>query len=408
MTEAQGSVGQCPFSTPYGRDDLVDPPAELMRVSAEEPITRVQLLNGETGWLTSNYELARSVLTDRRFSAQRLYGRQPFGDLERWLAEGRAEEGRPPHLNESDPPEHTRRRRSIMSHLTVHRVQERGDEVQAIVDDCLDAMEEAGSPTDFMEHFARPMPALVLCELFGVPAEDRELIVDLTDLIRDPEVGVEEIGPAIEQFYDYVEGVVADRRQNLGDDMLSELIRSGDLSHDELVKDAIGIFQAGHETTTTQLGYTLWTLLDHRERWEALKADPATIDGLVEESLRYLTIIDANGTERTALEDIELGGVTVEKGETVVVASVSANRDPKRFDHPDTFDPSRDARGHLAFGYGIHMCAGQHVARLELRLAFTSLAQRFPNLSLAGAPEEIEWLADLHQMSGPTKLPVFW
>lgn len=412
MTDtARANVGSCPFSTPFGRVDTFEPPPELRRLSAEQPLCPVRLINGETGWLTSDYETSRAVLTDRRFSNRRIFGRQPFGSLEHWLAEERAEakEGGLPFVNEVDPPDHTRRRRAMMSHLTVARLAERRDRFQAIVDRALDAMEEAGPPADFVEHVAFPVPALVLCELFAFPEEDRHIFVDLSKRVRDPSFSPEEIGPARQQMNAYTEEVIAERRRDLGDDMLSVIIREGELSDAELVKDMIGIFEAGHETTTAQLGYTLLLLMQRRELWEAFKADPSTVDGLVEEALRYLTITAMNTTERLALEDVELGDLTIKEGETVVVSLLGPNRDPKHFPNPDDFDPSREnARSHLGFGFGIHQCLGQHVSRLETKLAFSSLVQRFPDIELATGLDEIEWLVDEHQAAGPTTLPVKW
>lgn len=407
MSSKSGRAAECPVSMPIGRVGAVDPPAELSRLVEEQPICRVRLLNGESGWLVTSYELGRAVLADRRFSAGRIWGRQPIGELERWLAEGVAEEGAIPFINESDPPDHTRRRRAVMGRLTVHAVQGTRERVQAVIDASLDALENAGPPADFVELFARPVPALVLCDLLGVPGADRELFVDLTDRLRDPQLDAEHIAGDIRAFYDYVERLVADKQSNLGDDLLSDMIRDGAMTHEELVKDAIGMLQAGHETTTAQFGYGLFTLLRDRARWEALQASPSSIDSLVEEMLRYNTIIDANPTERTALVDLELGGVMILAGETVVVSLLAGNRDPNRFPDPHEFQPSREARGHLAFGGGIHLCAGQHVARLELTLGFAALVRRFPNLRLDNV-EEIRWLPDNHQVSGPLTIPVTW
>jgi cytochrome P450 len=393
---------------PVGRARAVDPPPEMMRLLEEQPICRVRLLNGESGWLTTNFELGRAVLTDRRFSAARIWGRQPVGELERWLAEGVAEEGKPPHLNEADPPFHTRRRRAIMSRLSFRRVQDTRDRVQAIIDESLDVLEAAGPPADFMAKFGVPVPGLVLSDLLGVPRDDRELFVDLTDRIRNPDHPAKNLAADLRAWDDYVERLVANKRQNLADDLLSDMIRDESMTHAEVMKDAVGILQAGHETTTSQFGYGLFTLLHDITRWEALKADPSSIDGVVEEMLRYNTIIEPNPTERTALEDVEIGGVMILAGETVIVSLLAANRDPSRFDAPDEFRADRNDRGHLAFGGGIHLCAGQHVARLELTLGFTSLIRRFPDMRLAGDLDDIRWIRANAQTAGPLTLPVTW
>jgi len=393
---------------PIGRTEFVHPPPEMLRLLEEQPICRVRLLNGDSGWLTTNFELGRAVLSDRRFSAGRIWGRQPVGELERWLTEGVAEEGKPPHLNEADPPFHTRRRRAIMSRLSFRRVQETRSRVQAIIDESLDALEQAGSPADFMELFAVPVPGLVLSDLLGVPREDRALFVDLTERIRNPDLPAENLAADLQEWDDYVERLVAHKARNLDDDLLSDMIRDEATTHAEVLKDAVGILQAGHETTTSQFGYGLFTLLHDVTRWESLRADPSSIAGVVEEMLRYNTIIEPNPTERTALEDVEIGGVMILAGETVIVSLLGANRDPSRFEAPEEFRADRNDRGHLAFGGGIHLCAGQHVARLELTLGFTSLIRRFPGLRLTTDIDDIRWIRPNAQTAGPLTLPVTW
>jgi cytochrome P450 len=295
-----------------------------------------------------------------------------------------------------------------MSRLSFRRVQETRDRVQAIIDDSLDALEQAGSPADFMEQFAVPVPGMVLSDLLGVPRDDRAFFVDLTDRIRNPDLPAKNLAADLREWDEYVEKLVARKTGNLGDDLLSDMIRDDSMTHAEVMKDAVGILQAGHETTTSQFGYGLFTLLREPARWEALKADPTSIDGVVEEMLRYNTIIEPNPTERTALEDVEIGGVMIFAGETVIVSLLGANRDPSRFEAPEEFRADRNDRGHLAFGGGIHLCAGQHVARLELTLGFTALARRFPDLRLAGDFDDIRWIRANAQTAGPLTLPVTW
>lgn len=408
MSSQGGRSAECPVAMPVGRVNYVDPPAEIPGLIEEQPICRVRLLNGESGWLTTNYELGRAVLGDRRFSAGRIWGRQPVGELERWLAEGVAEEANVPHLNEADPPFHTRRRRAIMSRLSFNRVQDTRARVEATIEEALDALEAAGPPADFVELFAVPVPGSVLSDLLGVPRDDRAFFVELTDRVRNKDLPAADLVVALREWDEYVEKLVADKAQNLGEDLISDMIRDESTTHQEVVKDTIGILQAGHETTTSQFGYGLFTLLRDRTRWEALKNDPSTIDAVVEEMLRYNTIIEPNPTERTALEDVEIGGVMILAGETVIVSLLGANRDPSRFDAPDEFRADRNDRGHLAFGGGIHLCAGQHVARLELTLGFTALARRFPDLRLAADLDDIRWIPANSQTAGPLTLPVTW
>jgi cytochrome P450 len=316
--------------------------------------------------------------------------------------------GRHSGINKVDSPDHTRIRRALMRHLTVAEVSARRPGIEAIIAERISAMEEAGPPVDFVEEFAFPVPSMTLCDFFGVPRGDREVFERLSHAGMDPAVGVDQHLANDREFQAYVEDVVSHKRRHLEDDVLSDLIRGGALTDAELIQLTRQVFIGGHDTVANMFGFGLLTLLHHSGQWDALRADPSTAEVVVEELLRYLTVIDVNPNPRTALEDVRLGGVVIKKGETVVLSLLAGNRDEHEFADPDTFDPGRGARRHLAFSQGVHMCAGQHLARLELQLGFTALAQRFPAMRLCDAFEDIPLLPDKYPMSGPVRLTVIW
>jgi cytochrome P450 len=218
----------------------------------------------------------------------------------------------------------------------------------------------------------------------------------------------EERAAATSAFSDFAHTVIEAKRTSPADDLLSELVLKGELTDTELVGAAMMLFSAGHETTANTLALSTFFLLCDRSRWDALRADPSSIAGAVEELLRYITIVQTGAATRTALEDVDLNGTTIRAGESVCVSLAAANRDPARFTDPDRFDPSRDANDHLAFGHGRHMCLGQHIARLELQIGLAGLMRRFPTLSLAVPAQDVQLYHGDHQLYGVHELPVAW
>jgi len=307
-----------------------------------------------------------------------------------------------------DAPQHTRLRQLLTPYFTVRRAQERRADVERIVASRLEAMAEAGPPADFVQMFALPVPSMTICELLGVPDDDRDRFERPTQILSDlAGTTPDEKRCAMDAFYDYVRGVVEQKRARPGDDLLSDVIATGGLNDDELAGTAFFLFSAGHHTTATMFALSTCFLLADRERWESVRADVGSIDRTVEELLRYLNPVNWP-VPRTAREDVEVDGVMIKAGETVAIRTAQPSGDPDKLADLDRFDPSRDALGHLAFGQGRHMCLGQHLARLELQVGLESLLRRFPTLRLAESIDEAATLRRIEDGVTNAELLVAW
>jgi cytochrome P450 len=277
-----------------------------------------------------------------------------------------------------------------------------------IVEQHLDALEQAGAPADLVACFALPIPSLVICELLGVPFEDRAAFQHRTERELDLSTPPEELRMLAREGRDYMAQLVARAQAAPGEDMLGMLIREHghELETDELIGLAALLLIAGHETTSNMLGLGTLALLRHPEQLALVREDPAMAGPAVEELLRWLSIVHA-GIPRTTTTEVEIAGHTIPAGELVVCALPVANRDPALADDPDRLDITRGAPGHLAFGHGVHHCIGAPLARMEMRIAFPALLRRFPRLTLAVPFDEIEFRS-FHVVYGLRALPVTW
>ncbi|MFI9006430.1 cytochrome P450 [Actinosynnema sp. NPDC053489] len=387
---------------PTKRSTAFDPPAELGLLRERAPISRMKFPDGHLGWLVTSYELAREVHADRRFSSRvelhhspRTVGGQPMT---------KRPPAKPGMFIGMDAPDHTRYRKLLTGQFTVRRMNQLMPRIQEIVGEHLAAMRASGSPVDLVADFALPVPSLVICELLGVPYADRETFQRDTARVLRLDSTFEEIMAAFERLEQFVLRLTRRKHDEPGDDMLTGLIATGELTDEEVANMGLLLLVAGHETTANMLGIGTLLLLQHPEQVAALRADPSLVDGAVEELMRYLTIIQF-GTLRTALEDVEVGGVVVRAGESVSISVAAANRDPARFERPDEFDILRSAIGHLGFGHGVHQCLGQQLARIEMRVGFASLFREFPDLRLAVPLEEVRMRTDM-SIYGVHELPV--
>ncbi|MGC0207939.1 cytochrome P450 [Streptomyces levis] len=394
MGESVHTVGALPTARQPGCP--FDPPAELAEARRHGPISRCVHPGGKPGWLITGYEMVRSVLADPRFSSRREL--MDVADFELPPAP-------PGEFLLMDEPQHSRYRKPLVGRFTVRRMRLLTERIEQITADCLDAMEKAGPPADLVSAFAKPIPTIVICELLGVPYEDRASFQEQIDTFMGGEVGDEELMAAYTATQEYLARLVAAKRANPTDDVLSELTDS-DLTDEELKGISLILLAAGFDTTANMLSLGTFALLRNPDQLAALRADPALTDGAVEELLRYLTV--AKTFMRTALEDVELGGRTVEAGTTVVLSYHTANRDPERFADPDVLDLRRKYDGHLAFSHGIHQCLGQQLARVEMRVAFRALIDRFPTLRLAVPAEEVALRPETADIFGVKSLPVTW
>ncbi|MER6695081.1 cytochrome P450 [Streptomyces minutiscleroticus] len=381
----------CPF----------DPPAELIDARRHGPISRYTFPGGKPGWLITGYDLVRSVLADSRFSSRKelmLHPTIDYGDIEIPPAP-------PGEFLLMDEPQHSRYRKPLMGKFTVRRMRLLTERVEQITTEHLDAMEQAGPPADLVTAFAKPIPAVMICELLGVPYEDRGSFQEQVDSFMDGETSDEDLVAAYTATQDYLARLVAAKRANPTDDVLGDLTDT-DLTDEELKGISLILLAAGLDTTANMLALGTFALLRNPGQLAALRAEPALADRAVEELLRYLSV--AKTFMRTALEDVELGGQTVKAGSRVILSYHTANRDPERFTDPHTLDLHRQEGGHLAFGHGIHQCLGQQLARVEMRVAFPALVNRFPTLRLAVPAEEVALRPETADIHGVKSLPVTW
>ncbi|PXY28977.1 cytochrome [Prauserella coralliicola] len=384
-----------PTARPAGRP--FDPPAELAGLRAERPLRRMSYPDGHEGWLATGYDVVRAVLADPRFSSRYELMHFPFPEQE--IPDGfTAPLG---DLTGIDPPEHTRYRKLLAGRFTVRRMRLLTARVEEVTARQLDVLAEHGPPADLVTMFAQPVPALLICELLGVPYADHELFQRHTATLVSMDSSAEEKGAAINDLYGYLHELVIAKRATPTDDVLSDLTRS-DLTDGELAGIGAFLLGAGLDTTASMLALGTFALLCEPAQFAALRDDP---ERAVEELLRYLTV--GHTGVRAALEDVELAGETIRAGESVTLALQAADRDPSRFPDPDVLDVRRQASGHLAFGHGAHQCLGQQLARVELRVAFPALAERFPTLRLAVDPAEVPMRGNAN-IHGVHRLPVTW
>jgi cytochrome P450 len=404
MEGAMSSTIPVPVGLPLERPNAFDPPVVLAQLRRHRPLSRmIYYPDNHEGWLVTGHELAKEVLADTRFSSagDRMRSPIPFEGLE----------STPPPVRKGmfirmDPPDHTRLRRMLTGVFTVKRMKQLEPRVSQIVSEHLDAMERGTKPADLVQAFALPIPSLVICELLGVPYEDREefqwnssKLLSLTTPMKDRFAAVTAIESYLRKLGDA-------KRANPTDDLLSELAARDDLEPDELDGISTLLLIAGHETTANMLSLGTLALLEHPDQLAALRADASLMPGAVEELLRYLSIIHI-GPTRVALEDMELGGETVKAGEYITVSVPASNRDPHKFTDPDNFDVKRHANGHFSFGHGVHQCLGQQLARIEMRIGYSQLFARFPRLRLAVPATEIPLRTDM-AIYGVHELPVTW
>ncbi|MGA5547805.1 cytochrome P450 family protein [Streptomyces pseudogriseolus] len=372
------------------------------RLRAQGPVHRIRMPEGGApAWLVVGYEAGRAALTDPRLS-------KDWSKASPDLPLGAVSSG--PHMLRADPPDHTRLRKLVAREFTTRRVEELTPRIQKTTDALLDRMLAApDGRADLVEALSFPLPISVICELLGVPDLDRESFRTWSnDAIgaSDPDVR----RAAAASMAQYLATLVEGKRRQPGEDLMSALIHSADedgdrLSPEELLGMAWLLLVAGHETTVNLISNGALALLTHPEQLAALRADPTLMDNAIEEMLRYDGPVETP-TYRFTTEPVTIGDTVVPGGgELVLVALADADRDPARFPTPDRFDITRDARGHVAFGHGIHHCLGAPLARLEARIAFGTLLDRCPDLTLDIHPAAITWRPGM-MIRGPQSLPV--
>ncbi|MYW66797.1 cytochrome P450 [Streptomyces sp. SID8379] len=386
---------------PYGACPFTPPPA-YAEVAGQAPVTLSELPDGSPCWLVTGYQEVRSVLSDARFSADARTPGFPFlSPGQRELATAR------PSFIRMDDPEHARLRRMVTKDFLVRRVEELRPGIQRIVDERLDAMLARGRPGDLVRDFALPIPSLVICLMLGVPYADHDRFQSLSRTLLDNTAPHDEVTSAHVELTTFLERLAELKVREPGDDILSRLAARPDLTPQQVASLGFLLLVTGHESTANMTAISVCALLRHPEQADRLRDDPTLIPGAVEELLRHLTIIHL-GLARAAKEDVEVGGVTIRAGEGVICMLSTANREPGLFgEDADTLDLDRDARRHMAFGFGVHQCLGQTLARVELRLILETLLRRVPTLRLA-VPESALSYTTQNIVYGLRELPVSW
>jgi cytochrome P450 len=367
-----------------GAEYFTDPYTVHARLRAQRPVARVIMPGGMPAWLVTGYAEARAALTDPRLL------KLPRG----WRPEPNTIMAAIElHMLNSDPPDHERLRKLVNKAFTARRVEQLRPRITAITAQLLDDM-STRHEVDLLASFAFPLPITVICELLGVPVADRDEFRTWSATIVSNTVSPEVFEAHATAMTVYFRQMLAARRREPADDLLSALVAARDeedrLSEDELLSMAFLLLVAGHETTVNLIASGTLALLLNPGELARLRADPSLLGSAVEELLRYVNPVN-NATFRFAGEPMELDGMSIGPDEVVLVSLSGANRDPDRYADPDRLDLDRDSGGHVAFGHGIHYCLGAPLARLEAEIAFRGLLERFGSMTLAVPPDALRW-----------------
>ncbi|MBW4703742.1 cytochrome P450 [Micromonospora sp. RL09-050-HVF-A] len=381
--------------------------AERLRL-AGQAVTRVQLPTGATAWLVTRHPEVRQLLRHPAFSSDL---QRPGFPLLRPLPPEVTADSQGAFIR-MDGEAHLRLRRMLTAEFMIKNVRRIEPLIHQTVSEALADLAAAGPPADFVSTFALPLPSKVICHLLGVPYADHDFFQSRSRLLLNRQAPMDQLQHAAQELREYLRSLIDAKRARPddADDLLSRLIRErvepGELGVDELGGMALLLLIAGHETTANMLGLSVLLLTRHPGRYALLRDRPDLAPGMVDELLRYLSIV-RTGLFRVATEDVEIGDRLIRAGEGVIALLSLANRDPEVFDDPDGFDPYRQAHQHLAFGFGMHQCIGQPLARAELRVALVELARRFPDLTVAADPQELT-TRDNSVVFGLDALPVTW
>ena len=365
------------------------------RLRAEAPIWRTTLPDKRVAWLVTRYEDVAGVLRDDTFAKDRLNAMDPE-QLRKtpWMPGFLKPLER--NMLDLDDPDHARLRALVSKAFTPRLIERLRGRIETLSEELLDVMERKGG-AELVGDYALPIPATVIAELLGVPAEDRRKFHRWSGKLVSVSSGRDMLRalPSALAFTRYLRKIIERRRAEPGDDLLTALVRAeeaGDkLSEDEVLAMAFLLLVAGHETTVNLIASGVLVFLEHPEQAEALSSDPSLTKPAVEELLRYTSPVEL-ATERYAREDVEIAGTRIPRGELVLAVLGSANHDEREFEDPDVLNLTRDPNRHLALGRGgVHHCLGAPLARMEGQIAISALLRRFPHARLAVAPETLRW-----------------
>ncbi|MFI5960334.1 cytochrome P450 [Cryptosporangium sp. NPDC051539] len=384
----------CPFA----------PPPEYQELRDTEPISRVRLYDGRKAWLFTRYEDIRAVLAHPAVSAETLNPDFPF------LTPGDKISKQAQSFQRWDDPRHATRRRMLMPFFTIKRIRAMRPRIREMIDDIYARMLAIGPPLDLVEHLALALPSSVACDLLGVDYETHEFFESRFAVRLDRRSTAEQVQAANTEVRAFVDDVVRSKyganKPDLIGQFVTQHVETGEVSHEDAVTDAVLLLLAGHETTANMIALGTLALLEHPDQLALIRKDPTTVPNAVEELLRFLTISQSMGV-RIAADDFEIAGQPIAAGDGLILPVAAGNWDDSVFSHPEQFDVTREARGHITFGFGPHVCLGQPLARLELEEVFSTLFDRFPGLRVDLPPDEVPFKFDA-VFYGLHRLPIVW
>jgi cytochrome P450 len=383
--------GTCPFT----------PPPAYERARRHDPVARVTLWNDSPAWVVTRHDHIREVLGDARFSADARRPGFPF------LNEGREvlNSGAPTFMRMDDP-EHARLRRMLTADFMVKRIDALRPRIQQVTDDLIDRLTARRSAADLVADFALPLPTRVICMLLGVPYEDHDFFQRNSKIALSNTSSANEVDEARHILVAYLVDLARSKGADPDDGVISRLAGRGDVPAEQVAFTSLLLLVAGHETTANMVAMSVLALLRDPAQATRLRERPASIAPAVEELLRYLSVVHA-GLPRVATEDVEIGGRTIPAGEGVLLMLNAGNHDDDAFPGADQLDLERDARHHVAFGFGVHQCVGQSLARAELQIALGTILRRLPGLRLGIPFEELDFRDEM-LVYGVSTLPVVW
>ena len=410
ITTAAPSAQKAPLTAPdiASSGFKADPHPFYACLREEAPVFHVRLSRTRQGWLLTRYEDVFEALRDRRLGKDKRSGDKSARRAHiPWVTSFLAPLER--NMLDLDPPDHTRLRGLVHKAFTPRLIERLRARIQSLTDEYLDRV-AARREIELVADYALPLPATIIAEMLGVPAEDRHrfhawsskivTVTGATDLLTAL--------PSVISFMRYLRSFIEERRSAPRDDLISALVQAeeaGDtLTADEILGMVFLLLVAGHETTVNLISGGALALLQHPEQLDLLKREPAHMETAVEELLRYVSPVEI-ATERYAREEVTYSGTTIPRGALVLTVLGSANRDHRQFVDPDTLDLTRAPNRHVAFGQGVHYCLGAPLARLEAQIAFETLLRRCPDLKLAVSPERLQWRHGLF-LRGLKRLPL--
>lgn len=373
-----------------------------------DPLHEIAMPDGQRAWLSTRYDDAVQILKDDERFTKNLQSLSP----EEYAAIMPKKEMDliSNQMLSSDPPDHTRLRSIVSKAFSPQMIENMQDEIQRITDDLIDRVQEKGS-MEVIEDFAFPLPIIVISQMLGIPENDHHLFKkwssDFINAANDRNK-MKEAFPSIQAFGRYIEELITERRKYPGSDLISLLIQAHD-SRDKLTAEELSstiwlLIVAGHETTVNLIGNGLLALLENPEQFRLWRGDPAFSQSGIEELLRYYSPVEI-ATSRWARLDFTWHGKNIGKGDLIFVGLAAANRDPEQFENPNRLDITRKKNKHIAFGNGIHFCLGAPLARLEGKIALSTLLRRLPNLRIDTTSEELKWRSGI-LMRGLERFPV--